>query len=146
MKKKVVAVRWLGAYRRSGSLTAAGRWELKGERQVAFAFQYPEERVGAATIGLLVDLERSRVTKIYAGDAWTVKVEGSGDLVATRSYSLPVRLDRQTVVGDRREYDEAWGWLRYKGVVVHRYATKRERQRARSLAYELGLPYLGTLK
>jgi hypothetical protein len=150
-KQKAVAVRWIGAFgdpslrpRTTKGLEKSVRFELARDDEASFAIQEPGTRVGRAQVGLLVDLQKSRIGKIYAGDAWTIRLD-CGRLIATRSKTVPP--DGRCVRDETfREYDEGFGYLVYSGIVVHRHANKKARNSARLVAERVGLPYLGTLK
>jgi hypothetical protein len=143
---KVIAVRWLHAYRGlSRPLREVALESLAGEREFAFAYQAPAVQVGNAKIGLLLDLDNSRLSGRAVGDAWT-EVGPGGRLVPARGGKDWKARRKMRGAPSSFAYDEGWGNLAFVGVVVHRSADKKVRQRARDLARELGLPYLGTAR
>jgi hypothetical protein len=151
--KNVVAVRWLGAYHHnSASLIESAKWELKAEREVAFAYMHPNgPRVGDSFVGLLVDVQKSAIRTRFLGDGYTV-LEYDGTLKNTRSYEVRVKpgqtpklARRKSAGGLENDYDEGVGILSFLGVVVHHTASREQRKIAISIAEAIGLPYLGSL-
>lgn len=162
---RLLPVRWLGAFcgfslEGAKEVARSIRWELRSYREVAFAPAQPDQRVGRALIGLLVDLRKSRITAIYDGDAWTYEADRYvrwGDapfrvvLVPSRSRRLQRASPLASHIRDdasehARRFMEATGWLAFVGVVVHPSAPRRVREAARRAARMCGLPYLGTVR
>lgn len=152
MTSKIFAVRWMGAFgnpenhpHSTESLERVVLYELRNDDEVSVAIQTSDTQVGNAKIGLLVDLSKSSVHAIYAGDAWTIQLD-NGALVATRSHK--VKGTNPNCIHDRswRGYDEAICRPEFVGIVVYRTANKKQRNSARLVAERVGLPYLGTLK
>jgi len=152
--KNVVAVRWLGAYDAVDvDLVRSAKWEMKAEREVAFAYMHPNgPRVGSSYVGLLVDVHKSTIRARYLGDAYTVLNDDGVTLRNTRSYTVRVKKGQtprlavcKSLGNVENSYDEAVGFLKFSGVVVHPTAPKKMREEAIRVAEAIGLPYLGSL-
>lgn len=149
-RHKMVAVRWMAAYRNEESdqhlacLVASLSYELSRTDEAAFAYQEPHVRVGEGYIGLLVDTSRgmSDIKAVYSGDAWT-EYTADGQLVPTRASRIKTKHPKYR---GKWSYYEGNGYLEYIGVVVHRTASSKYRKMAREAAKRVGLPYLGTLR
>jgi len=103
-------------------------------------------------LGLLVDVHKSTIRARYLGDAYTVLNDDGVTLHNTRSYAVRVKKGqtprlavRRSAGGVEGDYDEAVGFLKFLGVVVHPTAPKKMREEAIRIAEAIGLPYLGSL-
>ena len=78
------AVRWLGAFRKEGSLHSSLKWELQdNSREVAAEVLIDNQSHIHACVGL--EVSPKAVRKVFCGDVWSENTRGGNSLRMTRS-------------------------------------------------------------
>ena len=97
-------VRWLGAFRKNGSLSEAIRFEMTRTTNVACEHFKKKSRVRKARVGLLVD--PTAVYKNFKGDVWS-EYDPNGNLYYT-----------QKPYEACSDHTESWAKPVYTGLVI----------------------------